>query len=67
MSHHGNATHSGHYVSDVFSMARDRWYHYDDSRVSHVEEMEVLGEGNQRDGYIFFYMHECFTRKQFID
>ena len=67
VSHHGNATHSGHYVSDVFSMARDRWYHYDDSRVSYVEEMEVLGEGNQRDGYIFFYMHECFTRKQFID
>ena len=34
VSHHGSDTHSGHYVSDVYSVSRDEWYHYDDRRVS---------------------------------
>ncbi|KAF0301453.1 Ubiquitin carboxyl-terminal hydrolase 37 [Amphibalanus amphitrite] len=58
VSHHGGNTHSGHYVSDVYSVDRDRWYHYDDRRVSCVDEAEVLGEGHQRNGYIFFYLHK---------
>ena len=58
VSHHGGTTHSGHYVSDVYSVDRDRWYHYDDCRVSCVDEAEVLGEGHQRNGYIFFYLHK---------
>ncbi|XP_037077703.1 ubiquitin carboxyl-terminal hydrolase 37-like [Pollicipes pollicipes] len=58
VSHYGGATHSGHYVSDVYSVGRDRWYHYDDRRVSCVDEADVLGDGHQRNGYIFFYMHK---------
>ncbi|XP_043203374.1 uncharacterized protein LOC122371264 [Amphibalanus amphitrite] len=38
VSHYGSATHSGHYVSDVYSVGRDRWFHYDDRRVSCVDE-----------------------------
>ncbi|KAF0303444.1 Ubiquitin carboxyl-terminal hydrolase 37 [Amphibalanus amphitrite] len=59
VSHYGSATHSGHYVSDVYSVDRDRWFHYDDRRVSCVDEADVLGEaGHQRNGYIFFYLHK---------
>ncbi|XP_043197641.1 ubiquitin carboxyl-terminal hydrolase 37-like [Amphibalanus amphitrite] len=59
VSHYGGATHSGHYVSDVYSVGRDRWFHYDDRRVSCVDEADVLGEaGHQRNGYIFFYLHK---------
>ncbi|KAF0295924.1 Ubiquitin carboxyl-terminal hydrolase 37 [Amphibalanus amphitrite] len=58
VSHHGGNTHSGHYVSDVYSVDRDPWYHYDDRRVSCVDEAEVLGEGHQKNGYIFFYLHK---------
>ncbi|KAF0294222.1 Ubiquitin carboxyl-terminal hydrolase 37 [Amphibalanus amphitrite] len=58
VSHYGGATHSGHYVSDVYSVGRDRWYHYNDSRVSCVDEADIMGEGHQRNGYIFFYLHK---------
>ena len=58
VSHYGRAAHSGHYVSDVYSVVRDRWFHYDDRRVSCVDEATVLGEGNPRSGYIFFYLHK---------
>ncbi|XP_043226569.1 ubiquitin carboxyl-terminal hydrolase 37-like [Amphibalanus amphitrite] len=59
VSHYGSATHSGHYVSDVYSVGRDKWFHYDDRRVSCVDEADVLGEaGHQRNGYIFFYLHK---------
>ncbi|KAF0308967.1 Ubiquitin carboxyl-terminal hydrolase 26 [Amphibalanus amphitrite] len=58
VSHYGGATHSGHYVSDVYSVGRDMWFHYDDQRVSCVDEAYVLNEGHQRDGYTFFYLHK---------
>lgn len=58
VSHYGSATHSGHYVSDVYSVARQRWLHYDDRRVCDVTEDDVIGETHQRNGYIFFYMHK---------
>ena len=59
ISHYGGATHSGHYyVSDVYRVGRDRWFHYDDRRVSCVEEADVLGKGHQRNGYVFFYLHK---------
>ncbi|KAF0287944.1 Ubiquitin carboxyl-terminal hydrolase 26 [Amphibalanus amphitrite] len=38
VSHYGGATHSGHYVSDVYSVGRDMWFHFDDQRVSCVDE-----------------------------
>ena len=58
VSHYGGATHSGYYVSDVYSVGRDRWFHYDDHRVSGVDEADVLGDGHQRNGYIFLYLHK---------
>ncbi|KAF0307575.1 Ubiquitin carboxyl-terminal hydrolase 37 [Amphibalanus amphitrite] len=43
----------------IMSVGRDRWFHYDDRRVSCVDEADVLGEaGHQRNGYIFFYLHK---------
>ena len=47
----------GTIVSDVYSVGRDRWFHYDDRRVTCVEEADVLSEGHQRNGYIF-YLHK---------
>ena len=55
--HHGGSTQSGHYVSDVFCLDKDRWLHYDDQHVSCVTEADVFGSDRQRDGYIFVYMH----------
>ena len=55
--HHGGSTQSGHYVSDVFCVDKDRWLHYDDQHVSCVTEADVFGSDRQRDGYIFVYMH----------
>ena len=46
VSHYGSSTHSGHYVSDVYNVDRDRWFHYDDHQVSCVREADVLGDGN---------------------
>ena len=58
VSHHGGATHSGHYVSDMYSVDRDQWFRYDDHRVSCVKEADVFGDGPQRDGYIFLYLQK---------
>ena len=47
VSHYDGTTRSGHYVSDVYSVGRDRWFHYNDRQVSCVEEADVLGEGHR--------------------
>ena len=39
-------------------MDRDRWFHYDDRRVSCVQEADVLGDGHQRNGYTLFYLQK---------
>ena len=57
VSHLGGTTHSGHYVSDVYSVERDQWLHYNDHRVNRVDEADVLSESHQ-SGYIFFYLHK---------
>ena len=56
ISHRGGTSHSGHYVSDVRSVSRDRWYHYDDSRVTCTAETAQMNEEHQKNGYIFFYL-----------
>ena len=58
VTHYGGTTHSGHYVSNVYSPRRDSWYHYDDSRVRAVDEADVLGGAPKTDGYIFVYLHK---------
>ena len=62
VSHLGGATHSGHYVSDVYSLGRNQWFHYDDRRVNRVGEADVFDESNQRSGYIF-YLHKDVCSK----
>ena len=57
MSHYGGTAHSGHYVSDVYSVEKELWLHYDDSRVSCAED-DVLKDTHQRNGYISFYIHQ---------
>ena len=64
VSHYGDSTHSGHYVSDVYSVGRDRWYHYDDQRVRCVDEANVLeDDANQSNGYIFMYLRQDMCRQ----
>ena len=53
--HYGSTTHSGHYVSEVYNVERSRWFHYDDRRVTCVEDADVLGEGPQQNACIFFF------------
>ena len=57
VSHLGGTTHSGHYVSDVYSVERGQWFHYNDHRVNRVDEADVLSESHQ-SGYLFFYLHK---------
>ena len=56
VSHLGETTQSGHYVSDVFSDDQGRWYHYDDKQVSCIDEASSMQKRHQRNGYIFFYL-----------
>ncbi|XP_056289419.1 ubiquitin carboxyl-terminal hydrolase 37 isoform X2 [Pseudoliparis swirei] len=57
VSHIGNSSSSGHYISDVYDMKKQSWLTYNDLDVSRTQEAAV-----QRDrdcsGYIFFYMHK---------
>ncbi|KAF0298908.1 Ubiquitin carboxyl-terminal hydrolase 37 [Amphibalanus amphitrite] len=57
VSHRGGATHSGHYVADVYSVGRGHWFHYDDRSVSCVQESDVLGDNHQtaRNNYILLF------------
>ncbi|KAF0291611.1 Ubiquitin carboxyl-terminal hydrolase 37 [Amphibalanus amphitrite] len=41
VSHRGGATHSGHYVADVYSIGHEHWFHYDDRSVSCVQRAGV--------------------------
>ena len=56
VSHYGGTAHSGHYVSDVYSVEKELWLRYDDSRVSCTED-DILKDTHQRNGYISFYIH----------
>ena len=67
VSHHGNTTQMGHYVSDVYNADRGRWFRYDDRRVSCRDEADVLGDSERNGhGYIFFYMHEDLCSLQSV-
>ncbi|KAL7646244.1 UNVERIFIED_CONTAM: hypothetical protein RMT77_003153 [Armadillidium vulgare] len=57
VSHFGQTTTTGHYVSDVLKCDEDKWYHYDDENVTSLSESVIGGEGRQKNGYIFFYIH----------
>ncbi|KAB7505017.1 Ubiquitin carboxyl-terminal hydrolase 37 [Armadillidium nasatum] len=57
VSHFGQTTTTGHYVSDVLKCDEDKWYHYDDENVTCLSESVIGGEGRQKNGYIFFYIH----------
>nr|XP_045626090.1 CWF19-like protein 2 [Procambarus clarkii] len=63
ISHFGLTTNTGHYVSDVYNCNEDNWFHYDDESVAKIPESVVCAEGRQKNGYIFFYMHQCFINK----
>ncbi|XP_066568600.1 ubiquitin carboxyl-terminal hydrolase 37-like [Amia ocellicauda] len=56
VSHLGRSTTSGHYVSDAYSIAHQRWLAFNDNEVVDTEEKAVLEQG-ERTGYLLFYMH----------
>nr|XP_057938706.1 ubiquitin carboxyl-terminal hydrolase 37 [Doryrhamphus excisus]XP_057938707.1 ubiquitin carboxyl-terminal hydrolase 37 [Doryrhamphus excisus] len=57
VSHIGNSSSSGHYISDVYDMKKQSWLTYNDLDVSRTQEAAVQRE-RDRSGYIFFYMHK---------
>uniref|UniRef100_A0A672YFN5 Ubiquitin carboxyl-terminal hydrolase n=1 Tax=Sphaeramia orbicularis TaxID=375764 RepID=A0A672YFN5_9TELE len=57
VSHIGNTSSSGHYISDVFDMKKQSWLTYNDLDVSRTQEAAVQRD-RDRSGYIFFYMHK---------
>ena len=64
VSHCGGGTHSGHHVSDVYSVGRDKWYTA--TTGASVVSKTDLGEERQRNGYILLYLHEdicCYAAK----
>ncbi|XP_006036518.1 ubiquitin carboxyl-terminal hydrolase 37 isoform X1 [Alligator sinensis] len=57
VSHIGNTSSSGHYISDVFDIKKQSWFTYNDLEVSRTQEGTVQCD-RDRSGYIFFYMHK---------
>eukprot|EP00049_Salpingoeca_infusionum_P004033 m.74040 g.74040 ORF g.74040 m.74040 type:complete len:856 (+) comp12386_c0_seq2:327-2894(+) len=60
--HVGSGAGAGHYVSDVYDPATERWKTYDDSIVKKVERLNVLGRA-ERTGYLFFFTNTKFTTR----
>ncbi|MBZ3885754.1 Ubiquitin carboxyl-terminal hydrolase 26 [Sciurus carolinensis] len=56
LSHIGNTTQSGHYISDAYDFKRHLWFTYNDLQVSSIQEVQVQ-KSRLCTGYIFFYMH----------
>ncbi|XP_044293896.1 ubiquitin carboxyl-terminal hydrolase 37 isoform X3 [Varanus komodoensis] len=57
VSHIGDTSSSGHYISDVYDIRKQAWYTYNDLEVSRTQEASVQSD-RDRSGYIFFYMHK---------
>jgi len=53
ISHLGVQTIGGHYTCDIFHAASQKWVHYDDSRISIVEDVESVLKSN--NAYLLFY------------
>ncbi|XP_070585449.1 ubiquitin carboxyl-terminal hydrolase 37 isoform X1 [Erythrolamprus reginae] len=56
VSHIGDRSSSGHYISDVYDIRKQAWFTYNDLAVSRTQEASVQSD-RDRSGYIFFYMH----------
>ena len=68
ISHFGLTTKTGHYVSDVYNVKEDYWFHYDDATVTPITESVVTASGRQKNGYIFFYIYrDLFEQLQKSD
>ncbi|KAG8432268.1 hypothetical protein GDO86_016782 [Hymenochirus boettgeri] len=57
VSHIGNSSSSGHYISDAYDIKKQAWFTYNDLEVSRTQESTVQSD-RDRSGYIFFYMHK---------
>ncbi|XP_060119024.1 ubiquitin carboxyl-terminal hydrolase 37 isoform X1 [Heteronotia binoei] len=57
VSHIGDSSSSGHYISDVYDNRKQAWFTYNDLEVSRTQEASVQSD-RDRSGYIFFYMHK---------
>ncbi|XP_042327694.1 ubiquitin carboxyl-terminal hydrolase 37 isoform X1 [Sceloporus undulatus] len=57
VSHIGDTSSSGHYISDVYDIRKQAWFTYNDLEVSRTQEASVQSD-RDRSGYIFFYMHK---------
>ena len=67
-SHFGLTTKTGNYVSDVYNVKGDSWFHYDDETVTPITESVVTASGRQKNGYIFFYIYrDLFEQLQKSD
>ncbi|XP_063285340.1 ubiquitin carboxyl-terminal hydrolase 37 isoform X2 [Pelobates fuscus] len=58
VSHIGNSSSSGHYISDVYDVRKQAWFTYNDLTVSRTQESTVMNDRDQ-SGYIFFYMDKA--------
>jgi ubiquitin carboxyl-terminal hydrolase 26/29/37 len=57
VNHLGVSSDSGHYISDVCDLRKRTWSSYDDTKVTSIDESEVLAR-RVKTGYIFFYIHK---------
>ncbi|KAI5938362.1 Ubiquitin carboxyl-terminal hydrolase 26 [Manis javanica] len=56
VSHLGDTSSTGHYISDAYDFERQRWFTYNDTHVSRIRK-DLMQEARLRTGYVFFYMH----------
>eukprot|EP00121_Abeoforma_whisleri_P007845 Awhi_evm1s7176 len=59
VSNHHGGLHGGHYTAYCKNHRDSKWYHFDDSRVSEVDEKEVK---ENDDAYVLFYCKRSYIK-----
>eukprot|EP01135_Chromosphaera_perkinsii_P005943 Nk52_evm11s373 gene=Nk52_evmTU11s373 len=55
ISHTGAGIHSGHYVTDVYDSAAEKWKNCNDSVVKEISEKDILDKQRRKSCYILCY------------
>lgn len=55
ISKHSGSNHGGHYTADCKNATNGFWYHFDDTKVTHLEKDKLKAELVDKSAYVLFY------------